>query len=269
MTFGATKPQGVIFDFAYGFPSSQDNSALRFLEAARINNTTEKIALETLVYNLKSCKLWTPSFVYYPFIGSSAYSMKLNLVNPLDTNTANRIEFTGGWSFGSTGAKPNGVNAVGNTFYTPNTSATINGFAFGTYLRTSSTIGTQVYGTSNGITLRNFHNVSAGNMQIAAISTIPYTASPTTGFFLTRRTSVNFNQSYRNGVSLGTLTDVSGALSILPFYFGCLNNGGGPAFYSVHELAFGFLSSASMTNIDALNLTACVNIFEQMLQRNV
>lgn len=269
MTFGATKSQGVIFDFAYGFPSSQDNGALRFLEAAMINDTTEKVALETLVYNLKSCRLWGPSFVYYPFIGSSAFSMKFNLTNPVNSDTANRIEFTGGWSFGRTGATPNGVNAVGNTFYTPSLRASLNGFAFGVYSRTNNTSGTQVYGTGNGFVLRNFHNLSNGNMQIATSSQIPYTANPSSRFFLTRRTSISFNESYRDSKSLGTLVDASGDLSDRPFYFGCLNNGGINTFFSVHEIAFGFLTSQPLSNTDALNLTACVNTFQQMNQRQI
>jgi hypothetical protein len=54
----------------------------------------------------------------YPFVGGTAYSHKYNLKNPLDSDTADRLIFTGGWIHSSTGALPNGTNASTRTYST-------------------------------------------------------------------------------------------------------------------------------------------------------
>ena len=53
----------------------------------------------------------------YPFLGGTSSSCKWNLKDPRNLDAAFRLTFSGGWTFSSTGALPNGVNAYANTYW--------------------------------------------------------------------------------------------------------------------------------------------------------
>ena len=94
-----------------------DADAQAFITAAAITDPTQQSAINTLVVDLKGYGLWTKLGAIYPFVGGTASTHKFNLKNPLDTDAAFRLTFTGGWTHSSTGAKPNGVNAFADTYY--------------------------------------------------------------------------------------------------------------------------------------------------------
>ena len=55
-------------------------------------------------------------------IGGTSTTCKYNLKDPQDTNGAYRLSFQGGWTFNSSGAKPDGASGTyANTFFTPQT----------------------------------------------------------------------------------------------------------------------------------------------------
>ena len=95
-----------------------DPDAQAFITAAAITDPTQQAAINTLVVDLKGYSIWSKLGALYPFVGSTASQHKFNLKNPLDTDGAFRLTFTGGWTHTSTGAKPNGVNAFADTYYT-------------------------------------------------------------------------------------------------------------------------------------------------------
>ena len=94
-----------------------DPDAQAFITAAAITDPTQQSAINTLVVDLKGYVLWTKLGAIYPFVGGTASTHKFNLKNPLDTDAAFRLTFTGGWTHSTTGAKPNGVNAFADTYY--------------------------------------------------------------------------------------------------------------------------------------------------------
>jgi hypothetical protein len=94
-----------------------DTDAQAFITAAAITDPTQQAAINTLVVDLKGYGIWSKLGALYPFVGSTASQHKFNLKNPLDTDAAFRLTFTGGWTHTSTGAKPNGVNAFADTYY--------------------------------------------------------------------------------------------------------------------------------------------------------
>jgi hypothetical protein len=255
----------------YWYAGCSDADANAFLTAAGITDATISGAICTLVTSLKAQGLWTKIDAVYPFVGGTATTHKFNLKNPADTNAAYRLSFVGGWTHSANGATPNGTNGYANTFYNMNTQTNVSNAFFGAYSRTNNTTGLQVYGsfiTTNNT--RAFHNFSNGNIQIASTNVISYTANPSTGFFFSRRESSTFNQSYRNGVSLGTTAASTTSLPSFNFYFGATNNNGIPAFYSQHQIAFGVLGgSASMSNTDATNLYSTIQTFQTTLGRQV
>jgi hypothetical protein len=102
-----------------------DADAQAFMTAAGLTNTTQKDALNTLVVSLKasaptSATLWSKFIALYPMVGGNADAHKFNLKNPVDSNAAYRILFSGSWVHNNLGAIPNASNTYGNTFLNTN-----------------------------------------------------------------------------------------------------------------------------------------------------
>jgi hypothetical protein len=247
---------------------SCDIDALAFIAATGITDPTIIGAVCELVTSAKADGWWSKLDAIFPFVGGTADTNKYNLKDPQDLDSAFRLSFVGGWVHSANGSLPNGVNGYARTFWNPNTETTSDNVSFGCYSRTNVTGANYIYGSfqSSGI-IRMWNNLN-GNIQIAPTAVISYSANPSTKLFISRRDSSNFNQSYRDGVSLGTTIATMLTLPNFEFYFGAVNNNGGPNFYTQHEIAFGFLGNA-ITNADVANITSAVNTFQTSLSRNV
>lgn len=270
--FGFRTRKGEIRSFIEGNLAFNDPDAQAFINAAGITDFTQQSAINNLVINLKINNLWTKVKALYPFVGGTATTHKFNLKTPADTNAAFRLLFVGGWTHSSNGATPNGVNAYADTFYNCSTQSTTSNACFGAYSRTNSISGLQVYGAFTSFnTVRMFHNLSSGTIQIAANpGGIAYTPNVSTGFFLSRRESTILNQSYRNGVSVGTSAISTVNLPNYNFYFGATNSDGSVQFFTTHQLAFGVLGgNDTITDTDSANFHTAVQTFQTTLGRQV
>jgi len=243
---------------------SLDPDAKIFIAAAGITDATQVNAINTLVLALKGYSIWTKMKAIYPIVGGSASSHAVNLKTPGTYN----LTFATGWTHSSTGMTPNG-NTYADTNFSIN-QMTASNAAFGIYSRTNDTIGLKVIGAFNGANVsRCWINLTNGNIQIADTGQISYTANPSTGFFMSRRDATNFNQSYKNGVSLGSVTNNFSVFN-RNFYLGAANDGGISNYHSNHQLAFAFLGgNSALTNTDAVNLYTAVQAFQTSLLRNI
>ena len=110
-----------------------------FLTATGITDQTIIDALNAMDTSLISAGLLPSGTgagkikVLYPFAGSTATTHKFNFVNPLDTDAAFRLNFLGGWTHDSNGAKGNGSNATANTFFNINSNYSDEKISFGRY----------------------------------------------------------------------------------------------------------------------------------------
>lgn len=94
-----------------------DNDVAAFIAATGITGSAV-IAVNTLVQSLKDENLWNTFDCIYPMVGGNANAHKYNLKNPQDTDAAYRLEFNGGWTHNSDGAKPDGVSGTyADTYY--------------------------------------------------------------------------------------------------------------------------------------------------------
>jgi hypothetical protein len=262
----------MIFVNSYWFSKGcSDVDVIRFVNATGITNPTIIGAVCKLTTSLKNNGLWDKLQAIYPFVGGTAATHKFNLKNSLDTDAAFRLNFVGGWTHSANGALPNGTNAYANPFWNPNVQTSVLNACFGLYSRTNNTTGVQVYGCfSSTLTNRFFHNLSNGNIQMLQVTQITYTANPSTRLFISRREGATLNESYRDGVSLGTNATLYTASPNFNFLFGATNDFGTIRYYSVHQIAFAFLGgNSALTNTDAINLTNIVNTFQTTLGRNV
>ena len=88
-----------------------DASATLFLDAAGLTDTTLKSSINVLVKDLKRFGLWNKIKAFYPFVGGTADTHKLNLINTQQY----ALTFNGGWTHSSLGIKGNGTNTIANT----------------------------------------------------------------------------------------------------------------------------------------------------------
>jgi len=112
-----------------------DSDAQAFITATGITDGTQQNAINTLVLDLKSYGIWSKTKAIYPMVGGTANTHKYNLKDPRDLNAAFRLSFIGGWTHGSTGAKPNGSTGYADTFLVPNTDLTLNNAGISYYTR--------------------------------------------------------------------------------------------------------------------------------------
>lgn len=211
----------------------------------------------------------------YPFVGGTATKHKYNLCNPLDTDAAFRLTFAGGWTHSATGALPNGTNAYANPHWIPSVNGSSSQQAFGAYFRNDDTSGTQYFGVISTGTNYRTHWILTSVTQILIGNTAGvdgYTASPTTRFMFARRETQTMIEAYRDGTSLGTDTNDSGAsTSTHKFYFAARNvDGTSTQRYCLQEHAFGILTgAAAITHTQAGAIRTAVDALQLALGRNV
>jgi hypothetical protein len=251
-----------------------DPDAQAFITAASITDPTQQSAINQLVLDLKGYSIWTKSDAIYPFVGGTASQHKFNLKNPLDTNAAFRLVFTGGWTHSSNGILGNGINVSADTFLTPSTDQSINSKHFSVYSRTNNTTGAEFGSLTGGTTypgdaLLIRENALGTNTSFYAFnesfpnSTIN-TTTDSTGFFISTRTASNAKKLYRNGSTIGTSTSTSAAQPNSSVKIGNFAS----SYYTTKQYAFMSIGDG-LTDTEAANFYTAVQAFNTMLARQV
>jgi predicted RNA-binding protein YlxR (DUF448 family) len=248
-----------------------DADAQAFITASGISGT-EATAINTLVVNLKSANIWTKIKAAYPFVGSSATSMKWNLVNPIDSNAAYRLVFSGGGTFSANGYQLNGTNAYANTFLTPSTNLTLSNFHISFYSRTLTVGGVVVDVGGNGNLSSFTHLRIAANFVSGSGAATVLTFTTTTdarGFWLGTKRAANDRAVFRNNLKQNSsATSDSNTLDTLPLFLGAQNNVGTPTSYSAKQCAFASIGDG-LTDAEALAFYNAVQTFQTTLGRQV
>jgi hypothetical protein len=259
----------------YVYAGGFDPDAQAFITAANITDNTQKTAINTLVVNLKGYGIWTKMKAIYPFVGGTATTHKWNLKNPLDTDAAFRLVFSGGWTHSSTGPTPNGVNAYADTFLVPNTILSQNSTHISYYSRINSNLTEIEIGASNGpnatdnklvLEIRT-SNVTYYNIN-STTTYISHADTDSRAFYIGNRTASNVVNGWRNSSKLATGTTASTTPSTAKVYLGAFNRVGSVVFYSTKQCAFASLGDG-LTDTEAANFYTAVQAFNTTLGRQV
>ena len=253
-----------------------DPDAQAFIIAAGITDATQITAVNQLVLDLKGANLWSKILALYPFVGGTAFAHKFNLKNPLDTDAAFRIVFSGGWVHSSNGIQMNGTNTFGDTRLAPITNLAapadihvayysrtngVGGADFGMALNTSFTRGMWLMPR---FTDNRLYTSILGNTSV--INNTGY--NPSTGFLMIRRNNLTNVITSQNAVNT-TLTQNFLGYSGSTITFGAINLFTGTrTLYSNRQLAFGSIG-LGLTDTDATNYNTAVQAFQTTLGRNV
>lgn len=219
---------------------------------------------------------------YQPVLAANNYAtnvaaqMKFNLVNPQDTDAAFRLAFSGGWTYSTNGAQPNGTNGYADTKLVPSTQFTAGNNSSGVYIRTENTnsgalIGTQSGGnasTRNWLFVRydgtNYHEIR-NNTSSTTSTTSPATSQ---GFWINNRPTTSLQKLFRNGLSIASGSIAEASFSTVPFFISCQNSNGTAAEYSNRQLAFAHIGEG-LSDAEALALYTLTQQFQTDLSRNV
>lgn len=253
-----------------------DGNASTFLSAAGITDWKITQAINNLVKDLKTTGIWSKCYAIYPFVGGTSTTHQFNLINPLNTNAAYRLTFTGTWAHSSTGALPNGSNAYATTFINANTVLTQSNTHLSFYSRTNVT------GNGNSIgTATNVQNNPMITMFIrdASNATATYNALSTAGAIGTNTDSRGFYISsklssaigglvlYKNGSSIAsnTIAITTNNYPSVNIYIAVLTP---TIYFDSKECAFASVG-LGLTATESSTFNSIVTNFQTALGRNV
>jgi len=257
--------------------NAYDTNALAFFTAAGITDLTQKLAVNQLVVDLKNYGIWTKINALYPFVGGTATSHKYNLKNPLDTDAAFRIVFSGGWTHDSNGITGDGTTAYARTFVKMNTSGQIGNRAnhWSSYNRSFSAGGSfynGLFDTSRGVQFGWGRFVAGANNTwwVGLQSWGNTSVAASTGFINGSCTlAAGTGILYQNGVSIFSAA-FSSLATANEYYLGAMNEDGASIVgYNDTNVAFASLGSNSLTAVEAANFYTAVQKFQTTLGRQV
>jgi hypothetical protein len=260
-------------------PPTYDPDAQAFFTASGLTGATNLTAINNLVVALKGFGIWTKMKAVYPFVGGTATSHKWNLKNPLDTNAAFRLTFTGGWTHSSTGALPNGTNGYADTFFNALTNMSIIDTSFGTYVAGTATLGSSHIGYINSTNTQFYLHIqsltekrgsTASSVSAAYyISKTGLTATTHRGFWAaSNRSATDRAMICSDGSFVYSTASFSAAQSSFNLYIGARNGSGTASNFDTMEHRFDFIGTA-LNDTELTNLRTAVTTFNTTLGRNV
>jgi len=201
--------------------SSIDPDAQAFITAGGTYNATQITAINFIFKSLKGTEIsYNPTAIdfysripaFWILIGGTAASTKYNAKNPIDSDAAFRLAYSGGWTYSASGAKGNGTNSSANTFIQRNSLSILTN-SFGVYFlentkRTSDVqMGfyntTTFRGTELGVAFSSNNKGIIGNASSQIFT--PTTYTDINGFNRNNRNSAAQYKIFRNGVVFETV----------------------------------------------------------------
>lgn len=252
--------------------AAYDPDAQAFITAAAITNITQKNAINSLVIGLKADTLWTKMQVIYPFVGGTASAHKFNLKDPRDLNAAFRLEFFGGWTHSSTGAKPNGTNGYANSFFRPVDNQNVNSNGMGMYITQYTVAG------ADPVQMGVFVSASESNLIQATLiragarlngNTIFGIITGGAGSFDGQRTSSTVTTVYKNGSLVATGNSGGSLATVGQIFLGTIAFGGAyAAGYNNSEFRFAYFSEG-LNSTEIAKLRTRVQAYQTSLSRQL
>jgi hypothetical protein len=251
---------------AAGFDADAQAFFNRVTTAGGTLTDTEKTAVNTLVVALKADGIWDKMKAIYPMVGASAAACAQNLKSSSFTGT-----FTAGWTFASTGAKPNGTSAFMDTTLIANNILLVNSNHISFYSRTNidgqfCDIGANFPGATAEISIypriNNLFYIANGSQNY---KTIANTSS--FGLYINTRTTNTIIKAYKNGNLVINSTNPTGQTTV-PFFIGAIRTQVTGIAFSNRECAFSTIGDG-LTDTEAANFYTDIQAFQTTLNRQV
>ena len=275
--------RGVQAAQSFYYNSAYSNEANTYLYSTQITGTTQVSAINTLINGLKANNLWTKMKAVYPFVtdktlqADMAAQMKFNLVNPQDSDAAFRLAFSGGWTYSTNGAQPNGTNGYADTKLNPSTVLSANNIHLSYYSRTnsavasSSTMGADSATDNLRLIIRRTSDIAFAIIGNATKGLSQFLVTDSRGLFVANAPNSTTRELYKNSTSL-TPTSQSGlGLNGTPnanLYLSAYNNNGVVFEYDNKQCAFSSIGDG-LSSAEVALLNQLVTEYQTTLSRNV
>lgn len=252
---------------------SLDPDAQAFLNAAGITDATITTAIDTLVIQLKAIGVWTKMKAIYPFVGGTATTHKFNLKNPVDSNAAFRLIFSGGWTHSANGIQGNGTNAFANTFYVPFTECNSQNNSLAIYVRNNLLGGYDISASTDFAANTNPYAIISRSLGGSAFyANGGYNQSvltPDSSGFLNGFIDATNQRLFKNGVQVSSVSIPIAQIPLYSLYLGANNGGGAAGLYASKQFAFASMGGTKLTTTEAANYYTAVQAFQTTLNRQV
>jgi len=227
-------------------------------------SNTEKTAVNQLVLDMKSYSIWSKMKAIYPMVGASSAACAQNLKSSSFTGN-----FSGGWTYASTGITGNGTTGYMDTGLSDNVNLSLNSAHLSIYSRTNSDglmcdIGcntassneTNIYAKYLNTFYPRIHNDNAGVSN--SVNSL--------GLFISNRVNSSEIRASQNG-NLKIITNTSNNTGSNNVLVGALN-ASNVRYFSNRQYAFASIGDG-LTDTEASNFYTAVNAFQVSLSRNV
>ena len=233
--------------------------------------STVSAATRTLFTSLVSNNLYNRIVAMYPMLGGNSAGCKFNAINPLDTNAAYRLTFNGGWTYSSSGATSNGINAYANTYLSGGTITPNNNHASVYINQHTSTfdgrtlIGEQTSGKFFGISYGGdgnsyyYYGLETDGIAVSSVFTTGYSVITTTGS--------SFQNLYRNNSLIKGNSGATTGNTVHEVLIAALNQDGSISQETGSRFAFVSMGSGFTTS-EITTLSTIINTYQTSLGRN-
>jgi hypothetical protein len=262
--------------------STYDSDAIEFFLSVEADGssltTTHKSAINQLVLDLKTYSLWSGKFfALWPLVGGTASTHKWNLVNPVDSPTAYRLNFYNSPTHDSNGVAFNGTSQYIDTNFVPSTSGMVltNGhMSFYSRMSGQSNGGSQDMGMwqsavqSLSLGIRRSSDLCFAELYDET-DWIESTNTNGAGLFLANRPNNTTLQFVRNGTATIQETNTTvGSLPTIPVIIGAANTNSGIAAYSNRPCSLASIGNG-MSATELTNFYTAVQAYQTTLSRQV
>lgn len=264
-----TNNNGGTFDVAGFYNPTTDPDAATFLLVNDYALEIYEEAINRMVKSLKEVNLWSAYSAIYPLLSDGindtrANQVKYNLINPIDTDAAYRLSFSGGVTYTSSGVLFGGVNGFASTFLSPsslgqnslhmsvysltNTSGTLNDIGSQDNPLTSSAV----------LLIRDGTNTLTSRVNQSASNTVSNATS--LGLYTINRTASNVVNVWRGNTKIINTTTTSTTPNNFDIYLGARNDGGTATLFSNREYGFASIGRG-LTDDEVYNTSIIIQRF--------
>lgn len=243
--------------------SSYDTDAQAFFTASGITDAAQKNAINQFYVDLKSYSLFGSPLraFWFDFLGN-ATKCSYNGANPTEQTT-----YTSGWTFSSSGSKPNGTSAYCDTGINIR-GLNQNSQGIGIYIRENI----NESACDIGVSVSFYHMIASrwSDLFRTGINQTGLNDNANTdsrGLFSVSRTASNVTKKYKNGALVATNTDVSYQPDNYNVFKGAMNRQGA-IYFSSKQFAFSYIDNG-LTDTQVANLNTCINTLMTTLGINV
>jgi len=235
-----------------------DADAEAYIDAVVATGVTftdaEKGYINDFFLELKSESIYTKFYFIYLFLGATAAAHKFNAVNPLDSDAAHRMLFTGSPTHNVNGVTFNGSTQYGDTRFQPSIDMAQDSKNYTVYVKSNGT--GFVFGAQNGTPpyaadklSGNFASGGLVYWGTSGIGDTVTTPSPNTGIFSVNRDTSTNETVKRNDALLDTFATASSNNNTNYMYLGARNFGAGPNSYNACNIAY-FSGASELTGAE-------------------